>query len=136
MYEIANDERSEFCCFAMKKRIDEYDTEKPQEGKGWVHRIGGISGYSIVYDRPYRKYNILMFNNDDCLDSIFYCPWCGKKLPEWLNPWDTIKKEYGEDYVKYRGDPGYKELPPELMKEFETDEWWKKRNIGPDDPGF
>ena len=29
-----------------------------------------------------------------------------------------------------------KELPPEVKKEFETDEWWKKRNIGQDDPGF
>ena len=136
MYKPANDDCGEFCCIAMKKRIDEYDSYKPQEGKGWVHCVGGTGGYSVIYNRQYRCYGIVIFDDEECFDSISFCPWCGKKLPEELNPDHTILKEYGEDYVKYSGDPGYKELPPEVKKEFETDEWWKKRNIGPDDPGF
>lgn len=107
----------EICCEGMKNRI-----------------IGKYDDPVVKYDEAYRCYAYYMRNGN--FDHLFYCPWCGKKLPRTLSPWDTIKKEYGEDYVRYPSDPKYKPLPPELMKEFETDERWKKRNIGPDDPGF
>lgn len=113
----------EMCCDAMKVRIQE--VLDMRSSKQDAH---------IYYEPSTRIYCWCV--NDSILERLLYCPWCGKKLPEELSIWHTIKKEYGDDYVKYPGDPGYKALPPELMKEFETDEWWKKRNIGPGDPGF
>ena len=69
-------------------------------------------------------------------DILCYCPWCGAKLPEALDPDYTICAEYGQDYVRYSFEPEYKEIPPEVKREFETDEGRKKRNIGPDENGL
>jgi len=107
----------EICCEAMKNRIFRKHREP-----------------DVKYEDVYRCYSYC--TKDGYFDTLRYCPWCGKKLPEELNPDHTIKKEFGYDYVRFSDEPEYKELPPEVKKEFETDEWWKKRNIGPDDPGF
>ena len=120
----------EICCPRMKIEIDQFNT-KQLDKNGFLEAL-------IWYDQSTREYCILDSRKPTDYNGwpIKFCPWCGKKFPERIDPWDTIKKEYGEDYVKYSHEPSYKKLPPELMKEFETDEWWKKRNIGPDDPGF
>ena len=130
MYKPANDDCGEFCCIAMKNRVLAFENRELDE-EGLIRSV-------IWYDRPYRSYNVLLNRSVSNYSGwpITYCPWCGKKLPEELHPDDTIKKEFGEDYIKFPNEPGYKQLPPEVKKEFETDEWWKKRNIGPDDPGF
>ena len=124
-------DNGEFCCKQMHYEIVLFEDKCTSPD--------GLLMSSICYEKNTRKYGILHNKTQNdygyfCL--AIYCPWCGKKLPKELDPWNTIYNEYGEDYVKYPGDPGYKPLPPEVKKEFETDEWWKKRNIGPDDPGF
>ena len=124
-------DNGEFCCKKMHYEILLFDHH--------VLDVYEMPISTIWYERASRSYNIFQYTERGYWSggtSIQYCPWCGKKLPKELDPWNTIYNEYGEDYVKYPGDPGYKELPPEVKKEFETDEWWKKRNIGPDDPGF
>ena len=56
---------------------------------------------------------------------IYYCPWCGKKLPINLSDkwFEILKKEHGIDYPF--DDPDRKNIP----EEFKSDEWWKKRNL-------
>jgi uncharacterized protein DUF6980 len=57
-----------------------------------------------------------------CID---YCPWCGKKLPEYLGQKfnEIFKQEYGVDFE-------YEMLTnKEFPEEFKTDEWWKKRGL-------
>ena len=85
----------------------------------------------IWYDEARREYSILVYGELDNYygQIISYCPWCGAKLPERLDPEDYIVKEYGEDYIGYTDRPEYKPLPPEVRKEFDTDLWWKKRGL-------
>ena len=115
-------EESEICCNAMKNRVRQlkYKVKK-------LRRMVKKNPHVVFYDPVYRSY--LWFCSNYAFETLRYCPWCGKKLPEQLDPWDTIMNEYGSDYVKYPGDQGYKELSPEQMLEFQTDEWWKKRGL-------
>jgi hypothetical protein len=85
----------------------------------------------IRYSPSYHEYYILMLENGEqrgqmlAVQGIDYCPWCAKKLPESLrDKWfETLEKEYGLD------DPDSKEQQKLIPKEFETDEWWKKRGL-------
>lgn len=54
--------------------------------------------------------------------NIYYCPWCGKKLPP------SLSDQWYEEITKL----GIKEPDdtPELIpEEFKTEEWWKKRKL-------
>ena len=61
---------------------------------------------------------------------MFYCPFCGAKMPTNLSisdeygndPYsDAIEKAVGKDYCDITED--------EIPEEFKTDEWWKKRGL-------
>lgn len=57
--------------------------------------------------------------------GIFYCPWCGIKLPKDLYDeyFDTLEREYGiEPDLDLASKPGFPE-------EFKDDTWWKKRGL-------
>ena len=51
-----------------------------------------------------------------------YCPWCGKKLPKSLSEefFGILEKEFNLDTLYEM-----KKAP----KEFQSDEWWKKRGL-------
>lgn len=75
----------------------------------------------INYDKVLKEYFIYLFYSK-AIQSLWYCPWCGTKLPESLR--DTycaiLEKEYGiEDYWDSNI----------LPQEFKNDEWWKKRKL-------
>ena len=57
---------------------------------------------------------------------LFYCPWCGSKLPKRLGKeWgEVLEKEYGID----AGNVFAKEWK-KLPKELKTDKWWKDRGL-------
>ncbi len=78
----------------------------------------------LGYNESHRSYYILNQKNPNnhCGRGIDYCPWCGKKLPEQLDPWEWIEYEYGKQYL----DNWDTMAPLEVKKEFETDTWWKK----------
>ena len=117
--------KEEVCCERMWYEIELFNKKE-------LTTVGTqMLESSIWYEEDTRSY-ILMSNKtpDDYMGSpICFRPFCGKKLPEPLDPEDTIIDEYGPDYVKYTFDPKYKELPPEVKQEFKTDEWWKKRGL-------
>lgn len=75
----------------------------------------------IVYESCFRRY--LLRSDYWQMNTIYFCPWCGKKLPENLaNKFFEVIKEELETFVA--ADEIHK-----LPKEFKTDEWWKKRGL-------
>jgi len=102
------------CCNKMEKRLinlADFETKN----------------HSIIYDSSWRIYAInykVPGGRDDKAIDIFYCPWCGTKLPlELNNKWfETLEVECsitdpsGDEYDK-------------VPSEFRTDEWWRKRNL-------
>ena len=102
-------QNNEFCCDAMDASINNYDKATPL----------------IEYDKSTRNYDFLRFNHPNGTHQIlYYCPWCGKKLPKELDEeWeDMLEEEYGIT------DP-FDEDKDKVPKEFWTDEWWKKRGL-------
>ncbi len=80
-------------------------------------------GSDVEYNPRMRRYD-LKLNGASAIEYLFYCPWCGKKLPKFLNDeWDEI----------IGGDLGllhpFFEDKDKVPKEFWTDEWWKKRGL-------
>jgi hypothetical protein len=75
----------------------------------------------IGYDAAKRRYYLPLSWPHKSTQGVFYCPWCGTKLPKELSDtwFETLEKEYGID------DP-YKINYPQ---EFNTDEWWIKRGL-------
>lgn len=117
--------REEVCCEQMW-------TEMESVRKKELNEDGAIAA-CIWYNERLRKYLLLFSKQPDDFFHFYgypieYCPFCGKKLPKSLYPEGTLYKEYGEDYLDLYCDKD-KRLPPEIRREFDTDEWWKKRGL-------
>jgi len=114
--------KDEFCCERMARHIHRFENKELNVYK----RPRG----SIFYKRYSRFYGLLDYpgNWDDITGcKIYYCPFCGKKLPKELDDDDMdpyLMKEYGWTEDDCWGYPR-RELPDE----FKTDEWWKKRGL-------
>lgn len=81
----------------------------------------------IGYEPTFREYFIPLLYKEKitAIQCLYYCPWCGKKLPkdlrdEWFN---ILETEYHLD------DPRSKEQEKLVPEAFKTDEWWKKLNL-------
>lgn len=92
------------CCQLMEKFVDDPRVE-------------------VYYGLVRRTYSIT--TNTGSHQLLFYCPFCGHKLPknlhmEWFK---FLNKEYGLD------DPGGREQSSKIPEEFKSDEWWEKRKL-------
>jgi hypothetical protein len=79
----------------------------------------------IKFSPEFRSYDFVLHGKKyGAYRDIFYCPWCGTKLPKDLGEeWgELLEKEYGLE------DPGWMKTE-DLPKEFQTDEWWRKRGL-------
>ncbi|AIL64644.1 hypothetical protein NOVO_01210 [Rickettsiales bacterium Ac37b] len=79
----------------------------------------------ITYDIHLRYYGLKLADDDSgTVQQLFYCPWCGTKLPKSLElKWvQVLNEEYN---IK---DPIFDDAD-KIPSEFYTDEWWKKRDI-------
>jgi len=76
------------------------------------------------YQPEYRRYYINT-ESKAIIHQVYFCPWCGTKLPEDLkNKYlEILEKEYHID------DPWDKNQKKLIPKEFKTDEWWKIRKL-------
>jgi hypothetical protein len=76
----------------------------------------------VLYHQVSRSFSIDL--RDGMRKELWYCPWCGAKLPKGLGfKWiEVLKDEYG---IK---DPIFDDAD-KVPAEFETDEWWKKRGL-------
>lgn len=71
-----------------------------------------------------REYGLIL-KNSSAIQLIFYCPWCGEKLPESLRNkfFEILNNEYEiEPELDIKNDPN-------IPEEFKSDEWWKKRGL-------
>lgn len=78
-----------------------------------------------IYYNPVLREYYMPFNKVKLSQLLFYCPWCGIKLPKVLN----------EEYFKIFYDELHLERAKNLLEtpclpeEFKSDEWWKKRGL-------
>ncbi|MCP4393148.1 MAG: hypothetical protein GY804_02610 [Alphaproteobacteria bacterium] len=92
------------CCKNMTRNI--------KDGEIHLNYFPDDREYSIEYRKEFGASEHL----------IYFCPWCGVKLPESLaEKRETLLDEMFEDYD---GDDD-----PRIPEEFKTDEWWKKRGL-------
>lgn len=78
----------------------------------------------LHYDPIMREY-FLPLKNSKAIQLIFYCPWCGSKLPKDLGEefLDILEKEYGLEHNLDILENA------NLPKEFKSDKWWQKRKL-------
>lgn len=79
----------------------------------------------IGYNMQYRRYTLRLSESENGTHQLlWYCPWCGSKLPKSLsNEWFVVlKSEYG------LSDPIFDDAD-KVPDEFKTDEWWRKRGL-------
>ena len=92
-------------------------------------------GIELEYEAITRSYHMRLEDDEHMCtrQEIYYCPWCGSKLPTNLNmTWSSVlREEYGirdpilHEYEDGSTVGGTQPVPPE----FKTDEWWKKRGL-------
>ncbi|WP_445316303.1 DUF6980 family protein [Microcoleus vaginatus] len=83
------------CCEEMKRHISEGEV-------------------AICYIPRLREYGILILDGGSAKQSIKYCPWCGKELP------NSLSEQWFDELEKIGIEPGDSRIP----KEFLSDEWW------------
>lgn len=72
----------------------------------------------INYDSCFDEYSLIIHDGGQSAMLIFYCPWCGTKLP-------NSKREQWHSNLEALGiNPLEDNVPPE----FENDAWWR---LGP-----
>lgn len=87
------------CCSKMRKNVDQKK----------LH---------LTYSIKFREYGIRILDGGTSIISIFFCPWCGKKLPESLrDDWFDTLENMGFD------DPRVQNIP----EDFKSDAWWRKK---------
>jgi uncharacterized protein DUF6980 len=105
----------QFCCEIMNQQAKLF----------WDNKL---KDHTVIYDKRWRDY-FVYFNEEkeqrdrEMLTPIYFCPWCGTKLPVSLaDDWyDILDNEYGIDHPAV----DKHKVPPE----FQTDEWWRKRGL-------
>jgi len=99
--------KNKHCCDLMDKF-----TEDP--------RIG------IGYSEKFREYYINLIHQP-AVQGVFFCPFCGDKLPLSLRDlwFEILEKNYKIN------DPWDEDQEKLIPKDFETDKWWKKRDLKP-----
>jgi hypothetical protein len=75
---------------------------------------------ALSYFAPHREYSIKLSSSGGG-QNIYFCPWCGNKLPksladEWFDRLEAMG--FDEPFEQCRTDPDFPE-------EYKTDAWWK-----------
>jgi hypothetical protein len=94
-----NMKNKKHCCKKMEKNI----------GENKIH---------LYYSQKIREYGINILDGGTSIQCIYYCPWCGIKLPESLrDEWFETLDNMGFD------DPRDQDIP----KDYKSDAWWRKK---------
>lgn len=75
--------------------------------------------YPIYYSDKLRIYGIDILDGGSSYSRINLCPWCGVRFP----------KELSDEWYDLLEEQGIEPWKDEIPKEFQTSEWWKKRNL-------
>lgn len=87
---------SNLCCDEMEKHLAEGEV-------------------AIVYIPELRVYGIKILDGGPSFQRIYYCPWCGQKLP------DSLRLEWFEAIEKL----GLEIDDPNIPQEYLSDKWWR-----------
>jgi len=86
------------------------------------------SKVAIGYSERFKSYYLYLKGSDVASQRIYYCPWCGEKMPKPLDDeYDTELSKVLNINIDDITLDTYSD--PEIPKEFKTDEWWKKRGL-------
>jgi hypothetical protein len=74
-------------------------------------------GAIVHYSQKWDHYYVKVENVDSIIQEIYYCPWCGLKLPlSRRDAWFDALEKLGIDPVQN----------PELVpREFKSSQWWE-----------
>lgn len=79
---------------------------------------------ALNYNPKFREYTIGANKKSIVRNVIYFCPWCGNKLPKSLRAeyFKILADEYSPDVNL----ESYKNL--DFPDDFKSDSWWKKRS--------
>jgi len=94
--------------------------EKTKHCCGQMTRYLEDPRINVHYCPKFREYSTYLINSP-AKQCYFYCPWCGKKLPESLRDeyFKILREEYKMNDIR----------SPKIPDELKTDKWWKKRGL-------
>jgi len=80
----------------------------------------------IKHNSSFREFYLERSDTKSVITLIWFCPWCGTKLPKGLrNEWfDILEKEYNIE-----ADIMERKNRSDIPLEFKSDKWWKKRGL-------
>lgn len=114
-----------FCCLKMMKSTEGNTIKTIDSIKGRYYGKNREGRATPLYHSKILRSYELKDLESQIVYSMSYCPWCGSKLPEDLGDtfFDIMMEMLGEDVDLLDIDTDT------LPKEFQSDEWWKKRGL-------
>lgn len=76
----------------------------------------------LSYNDRLREYSVAVLDGGSSGVVLFYCPFCGAKLP------DSVRDEWFDELDRLSLEPNSSDIPTELL----GGEWWRSRGQGPD----
>jgi hypothetical protein len=103
---------TKYCCEDMRRNAEYKDETKDEFD---------CPDNLITYGRVFDEYGIIIHDGGSSYIQIRFCPWCGTRLP-------NSKRKLWFETLEGMGhnSPMFDDTIP---KEFQTDEWWKKRGL-------
>jgi hypothetical protein len=72
---------------------------------------------TIVYVPKFREYGIPVSDGGSSFVTLWFCPWCGARLPQ------SLRDEWFEALEKLGLTPESGDIPQEFL----TDSWWRRQ---------
>ena len=79
---------------------------------------------AVRYNPRFRGYGIRILDGGSSVQTLYFCPWCGGKLPDadaLTDKWFKILEEMLPEFDGF--------ADTRTPDEFKSDEWWKKRGL-------
>ena len=73
-------------------------------------------GYAIEYFPRVREYGIKTEQSENMVLLMWYCPWCGQKLP------DSLREKCAKELEKF----GFSLFDEDIPDRYKTDVWWRE----------
>jgi hypothetical protein len=70
----------------------------------------------IEYWDKFREYGLRILDGGSAIQQIFYCPWCGAKLPP------SLRQEWFDRLEELALEPNDDRVPAEMR----SGEWWRR----------
>jgi hypothetical protein len=95
-----------YCCDAMQRQAELVCDQHPDRFD--------CPDCLIEYSPRFREFGMMIHDGGASSLNIYYCPWCGSKLP------DSLRDEWFAEMERLGIDPAEDEVP----EEFRSSAWW------------